>query len=41
MDVEISVQKGALDIGVFGPSSLISDKEAQSLVRRITSYMDG
>jgi hypothetical protein len=40
MDVEISVQEDALDIGVFGPSSLISESEAQDFVGRIVSYME-
>ncbi|KAK3181006.1 NRPS [Lecanicillium sp. MT-2017a] len=40
MDVEMSVKHGALDIGVFGPSSLVTDAEARDLVRSITSHLE-
>lgn len=40
MDVEMSAKHGALDIGVFGPSSLVTDAQARDLVRSITSHLE-
>lgn len=40
MDVEFAVRNGQLDIGVFGPEMLITDKDAHELVHNIVQRLD-
>ncbi len=40
MDVEFAVRNGQLDIGVFGPETLITDKDALELVHNIVQRLD-
>lgn len=34
MDVEIRYQGSKVDIGVFGPTSMVSVREAEDMIRR-------
>ena len=40
MDVEVAVRNGQLDVGVFGPQTLITEQGAQELVHDIAQRLN-